>query len=276
MRIEEALVKARSELKIHESGANVARNLMLFHFKVSQNELFLNLKNELQDESGYFALIERFKDGEPLEYITGLASFYSLEFDVLSGVLVPRPETEILVEKVLELSKEFDNPKIAEIGTGSGIISVCLALNLDTSIVATDISEIALKNAKQNALKFNVADKIKFVKTEFLNTADEKFDIIVSNPPYIANDYKLDKWVLNEPKTALFGGEKGDEILKDIVRIASQKGVRYLACEMGYDQKKAMGECLKFYGFSAEFYTDLAGFDRGFIAKNLNKTKGEV
>ena len=127
----------------------------------------------------------RFEDYEPLEYITGKAGFYGLEFEVESGVLIPRPETEILVDKVLEIASSYKAPKIAEIGTGSGIISVMLALKTNAKIVATDINEKALKLAKKNALKFNVSEKIDFVKCSYIDEISGDIDILVSNPPYM-------------------------------------------------------------------------------------------
>ena len=156
---------------------------------------------------------------------------------------------------MLEIASSYKAPKIAEIDTGSGIISVMLALKTNAKIVATDINEKALKLAKKNALKFNVSDKIDFVKCSYIDEISGSIDILVSNPPYIARGYKLDKFVINEPHEALFGGEIGDEILKNI------------ACEMGYDQRASMEMALKFNGFKSTFYKDLAGFDRGFCAR---------
>ena len=95
----------------------------------------------------------------------------------------------------------------------------------------------------------------------------EDIDILVSNPPYIARGYKLSKFVLNEPESALFGGEVGDEILKDIILIAKDRNIKNIACEMGYDQKVSMQKFLEANGFEYSFYKDLAGFDRGFCAK---------
>ena len=121
--------------------------------------------------------------------------------------------------------------------------------------------------AKINAKKHGA--KIEFRHTSLMDGVEGEFDIIVSNPPYIANSYELDARVLNEPKVALFGGERGDEILEKIVQIAKTRA-KFLACEMGYDQKAPMSEILQNACFKAVFYKDLAGFDRGFSAKNIN------
>lgn len=257
------------------SGANparVAKVLLMRHLGVKIEWIFLNLNRELEDADGYFALAKRFANHEPLEYITGAAGFYGLIFNVKKGVLIPRPETEILVERSLEILSNLPArkgpPLVAEIGVGSGIISICLALNSNAKIIASDISDDALNLARQNAAKFGVEDRIEFVKCAYLDQICGQFDLLVSNPPYIAQDYRLDKFVLNEPHEALFGGAVGDEILKNIVLVAKNRGVKYLACEMGYDQKASLESVLELSGFEAEFYRDLAGFDRGFVARN--------
>ena len=258
------------------SGANparVAKALLMRHLGVKIEWIFLNLNRELEDADGYFALAKRFANHEPLEYITGEAGFYGLNFTAKKGVLIPRPETEILVERSLEILSNLPTrkgpPLVAEIGVGSGIISICLALNSNAKIIASDISDDALNLARENAAKFGVEDRIEFVKCAYLDQIYGQFDLLVSNPPYIAQDYKLDKFVLNEPHEALFGGAAGDEILKNIILIAKNRGVKYLACEMGYDQKASLESVLELSGFEAEFYRDLAGFDRGFVARNI-------
>ena len=258
------------------SGANparVAKALLMRHLGVKIEWIFLNLNRELEDADGYFTLAKRFANHEPLEYITGEAGFYGFSFNVKKGVLIPRPETEILVERSLEVLSNLPArkgpPLVAEIGTGSGIISICLALNSNAKIIASDISDDALNLARENAAKFGVEDRIEFVKCAYLDEICGQFDLLVSNPPYIAQGYRLDKFVLNEPHEALFGGTKGDEILKNIVLLARNCGIKYLACEMGYDQKASLESVLELSGFEAEFYRDLAGFDRGFVARNI-------
>ena len=264
MRVEEALKQANLRLKpLCENPSRVAKILLMSYLDVSIEWIFLNQNSEF-DESGYFDLIKRFENYEPLEFITGKAGFYGLEFEIESGVLIPRPETEILVDKVLEIASGYKAPKIAEIGTGSGIISIMLALKTNAKIVATDINEKALNLAKKNALKFNVSEKIDFIKCSYIDEILGDIDILVSNPPYIARDYKL---VISEPHEALFGGEVGDEILKNIILIARNRSIKNIACEMGYDQRVSMEMALKFNGYESTFYKDLAGFDRGFCAR---------
>ena len=278
MTLNDALKAASSQIApaCEINGANparIAKALLTKHLGVKIEWIFLNLSRKLDDADGYFALAKRFASHEPLEYITGEAGFYGLSFNVKKGVLIPRPETEILVEKSLEILSNLPAlkgpPLVAEIGTGSGIISICLALNSNAKIIASDISDEALNLARENAAKFGVGDRIEFLKCAYLDQIYGQFDLLVSNPPYIAQDYELDKFVLNEPHEALFGGAAGDEILKNIILVAKNHGVKYLACEMGYDQRESMQNALKLNGFEAEFYKDLAGFDRGFVARNV-------
>lgn len=274
MTLEQALNLASNKIgeacaKTGANPARVAKILLMRHLGVSLERLFLDMQKELKGESEYLASVSRFEAYEPLEYITGEAGFYGLNFSVKKGVLIPRPETEILVDRSLEILRKFSAPKICEIGTGSGIISICLALNSNAIITTTDISEAALDTARENAEKFGVKERINFVRCAYMDEVCGEFDLLVSNPPYIARGCELDPFVLNEPREALFGGEAGDEILKNIVLLARNRNVKYLACEMGYDQRESMASALKFNRFEAEFYQDLARFDRGFTARNL-------
>lgn len=252
-----------------EFGNRFAYLLMEFHLKKSKEWIFLHLNDELAKKDEFITLLDRYKNGEPLEYIFGYCEFMGRDFEVGQGVLIPRFETEILVEKALEVASKFNSPRIAEIGVGSGIISISLALELkNAKIIATDISPDALKYAKINKDKFQV--DIELIESNYLDKVNGDFDIIISNPPYIAANYPLDKWVLSEPKTALIGGQIGDEILKDIINLAKSRA-KYLICEMGYDQRESMKNYLDKLDFQSEFYTDLAGLDRGFIAYNKGK-----
>lgn len=264
MTINEALKFA----KIRVNSDFVAREIIKFCENFTNESLVLNLNAKLSDFDKFSHAVERFAGGIPLEYITNKAEFFGLDFFVDERVLIPRFETEILVKKVLNIASNFKNPKICEIGTGSGIISICLRKNLrGAKIIATDISQNAIEVAKINAKKHGA--KIEFKHTSLMDAVEGEFDIIVSNPPYIANSYELDARVLNEPKIALFGGEVGNEILEKIVQIAKTRA-KFLACEMGYDQKESMEKILQNANFHAIFYKDLAGFDRGFSAKNRN------
>ncbi|MCK5110393.1 MAG: peptide chain release factor N(5)-glutamine methyltransferase [Arcobacteraceae bacterium] len=244
--------------------------ILLLHI-LDKNVIWLHINyNEICDkkvEQKLEQFVKKRATNYPLEYITSKASFYGETFKVQDGVLIPRPETEILVEKAESILKNIDNPKVVEVGVGSGIISVMLALLIDDiEIVAVDINEKALALAYQNAIKHKVEDKITFIKSDIFSQVDVKnFDMCISNPPYIANDYKLPPNVKYEPSCALFGGNVGDELLKDIIRVTSNNNIKYLLCEMGYDQKKPLEDFLEtFDTLSVKFYKDLEAFDRGF------------
>jgi release factor glutamine methyltransferase len=230
--------------------------------------LHLNYDKPCEVESELKKLVLKRAAHYPIEYITGRASFYGEIFYVEEGVLIPRPETEILVEKALTILKDIPSPKVIEIGVGSGIISVMLALLIqDIQIIAVDINEQALALAKKNAQKHGVEEKITFIKSDlFTNIPPDSYDIVVSNPPYIADDYNLPKNVRYEPLNALVGGIKGDELLQNIIKQTYTRDISYLLCEMGYDQKKPLAEFIKqnYIYKTLEFYKDLENFDRGF------------
>ena len=243
--------------------------ILILHL-VQQNVIWLHLNydKECLVEKELKKLVDRRATNYPLEYLTKRASFYGETFNVQDGVLIPRPETELLVEKAETILKTIDKPKVIEIGTGSGIISVMLAILIDDiEIVAVDINDKAIELAKSNAKKHNVEHKITFVNSDLFTKIDEKleFDMCISNPPYIASNYKLPANVKYEPSNALFGGSIGDELLKDIITQTSIRKIQYLLCEMGYDQKKPLGKYISQYKTKRiEFYKDYDKFDRGF------------
>jgi len=226
---------------------------------------------EVEDAEGYEALVFRRAKHEPIEYITGRVSFYDIELFVASGVLIPRPETEILVEKAAEVIRANGLRQIAEIGIGSGAVSIVLARMFpDLQIVASDISQDALDIAQHNIEAFGLSDRIVLCHTSLLDGIDAPVEMIVSNPPYIARDAVLEANVQDyEPHTALFADGEGDALLKEIVRLGARRGVGHIACEMGYDQREIISAFVKELGvYSVKFYNDLAGLDRGFV---LNK-----
>ncbi|RXK07783.1 peptide chain release factor N(5)-glutamine methyltransferase [Halarcobacter bivalviorum] len=236
--------------------------------------LHLNYNNEFNQIEKLEKLINKREKDYPLEYLIGKASFYGESFLVRENVLIPRPETEILVDNAIEILKETQNKTVLEIGTGSGIISVMLALLIkDIKIIAVDINDDALALAKENAKKHSVEDKITFLKSDLYTNIDKNEDIFmtISNPPYIANNYKLPTNVKYEPSNALFGGEVGDELLKNIIDETSKREIKYLLCEMGYDQKKPLENYLNNFKIKDySFYQDYEKFDRGFTIKFKN------
>lgn len=233
--------------------------------------LHLNYHQEFEQQKELEKLIQKRATHYPLEYLIGKASFYGEIFYTKEGVLIPRPETELLVEHAITcLNNLPKKPKrVLEIGVGSGVISIMLALLVENiEIVGIDINPIALQLAKENALKHNVLDKINFIQSDLFDNVVGDFDMVISNPPYIANEYILPHNVKYEPHNALFAGEVGDELLKQIIVQTHQRNIPYLFCEMGYDQKPSLSQFLKQFSTNkVEFYKDYAKFDRGFLVE---------
>lgn len=249
----------------------IAIKLIEFHCGGSKESILANFNNELQyDEDIIFNDALSYLNGTPLEYITNKSEFFNREFFVDERVLIPRFETEILVNKCIKLIIDKDIKRVFEIGFGSGIISITLFLEAQKygktlEIICSDISKGAFEVATKNAR--NLDAKIEFKHCAYLDKIDGDCELLVSNPPYIQNGFKLDKNVLKEPKEALFGGDIGDEILKNIILISKNR-TQFLACEIGYNQKKSLELFLRENQFLPVFYKDLAGFDRGFLACN--------
>lgn len=272
MTIKECVRKYSQELKFvtHIPAKEVE---ILIGFLLDKNNIWLHLNydKEFTQESKLVQLVKKRATNYPLEYIIGKASFYGESFTVREGVLIPRPETELLVENAIEILKNKNcKVKVLEIGTGSGIISIMLAKEIqDIEIIAVDINEKAIELAKENALKHNVLNKIDFrLSNLFENIKEENIYMVISNPPYIADDYKLPLNVQFEPSNALFGGKVGDELLKLIIDKSYERNIVYLLCEMGYDQKEPLIKyfnSLKLKNFV--FYKDYENFDRGFTLK---------
>lgn len=273
MKINELLEIATKELKSICSRPKLEAEILLAH-SLEKERIWIHVNYFVDvDTKKFFALLELRKNHIPIEYILGKVSFYSREFYINEGVLIPRPETELLIDKTSEEIAKNNYKNIAEIGTGSGIIAIMLALKHNNiNITATDINEKAILLGKKNAKKFDVENKISFVKTSYIDGCKEEFDLLVSNPPYIANNFGLEKHLMHEPSNALFGGEKGDEIIKNIINISIEKNIKTIAIEMGYDQKKSLLSYLNQKNIKkVNFYKDLAGLDRGFVA-NISNT----
>ena len=224
-----------STLYLQKRGIEKARltsEILLSHvLNQDRTYLYLNYKRSLDINilKRFWQAIKRRAKGEPVAYIIGKKEFWSLEFEVNPHVLIPRPETELLVEQGIECVKHIKKPLILDIGTGSGAIAIALAKELPNAEVwAIDISEEAIEVAKTNAKKHNVLDRIKFLKGDLWRPLEKekvKFHLIVTNPPYVSSkDYpKLSPEVRDwEPKIALLGGEKGLSLIKRIVVDADQ------------------------------------------------------
>jgi release factor glutamine methyltransferase len=210
----------------------------------------------------YHSAIERRRSGEPIQYITGEAEFFGLPFRVTRDVLIPRPETEHVVEKVIELAAGMARPQIVDVGTGSGAIAVSVAAKIPSAaIAAIDISAAALDLARENAKRNGVTDRIRFLDGNLLApVSEEKFDFVVSNPPYVP---ETDRTSLSvevreyEPGLALFAGADGLAVYRRLIPAAYDALVPsgWIVLEIGYGQQEAIRTLLAESGFAEIAFT---------------------
>ena len=237
--------------------------------------LYAHPERELNEEelSRYDEHLSERSRGVPSQYITGHQEFYGLDFIVGPGVLIPRPETEHLVEAVLDITNHIPpGPHIIDVGTGSGAIAIALGHELpDAYVYATDISEAALEIARANATRLQV-DDIEFHQTDLLDGCpDGKFDIVVSNPPYVGES-EHDKVQLEvrkfEPHLAVFGGHEGMDIYRRLIPQALRvlRPGRWLAMEIGYSQEAQVVALLVGWE-EVRSIPDLQGIPRVIVAR---------
>lgn len=274
MKIKEILEYGKNNLIEKEDGYRISKILLKYLLNVTDSYIVINSDEELKEDivNIFKENIEVLNTGIPIQYITNKQEFMGLDFYVDSNVLIPQPDTEILVEEVINNCKE--DAKILDLCTGSGAIGVSIAKNIRGSkVTMSDISDKALEIAKKNAKSNEVIEKCNFILSDMFENVQEKFDAIVSNPPYIQTKVikTLDKEVQNEPKLALDGGEDGLEFYKVIAKNAykylNDSGV--LALEIGYDQKEEVIELLELEDKYTDIYCkkDLAGNDRIIVCK---------
>jgi len=249
-----------------ERASREAQLLLMAHLNKDELWLITNQNSDVTDTKELFEWVERRKNNEPFEYIVNKVSFYSQEFYIDEGALIPRPETELLIDEVIQRVDKDAKVRFVEVGVGSGIISVMLAQHFkNASFIAVDISEAALSVARKNIEKFNLENRIELRLGSLLDEVDEKIDYLVSNPPYIADDEKLESNLSYEPQNALFGGKIGDELIQKLLDEVLKRKINFFTCEMGYDQKDKIAQYLKNTEYkSLDFYKDLSSFDRGF------------
>jgi release factor glutamine methyltransferase len=294
--------KGRLSFGPHPDRASADAELLLMHLlRTNRAWLIANSNVEIGFENWkpYFKLLQRRYLGEPIQYIIGEQEFYGLPFRVTPDVLIPRPETEHLVEKALELatilkslvtghdfsraeSRTKENRALApeghsssplrilDVGTGSGAIAVALAHNLpDARVTALDISAEALEIASENAARNAVSARIRFIHSDLLAAiAHERFDMVVSNPPYVPardRDSLSVEVREHEPALALFAGEDGLDIYRrlipDAFAVLEPRG--YLLMEIGYGQSETVAALMQQAGFQQiEFIPDLQGIPR--------------
>lgn len=264
-----------------------AEVLLAFFLNVDRSFLFAHYADDLDEKrsDSFFEIIDKRVAGVPVPYITGRKEFMGISFKVNENVLIPRPDTEILVEETIELANEMQKGlaslEILDLCCGSGAIAVSLAYYLNKAkLTASDISGPAIIIAKDNARDYKLTNKIKFVLGDLFEPfkssgfGKSQFDIIVSNPPYIKSDeiQMLQREILeNEPLLALDGGENGLDFYSKIIEKAPAflKKNGCLILEIGYDQKDAVFALLEATGKFKEYKVekDLAGHDRVVVAK---------
>lgn len=257
MKIKDILEKNNNDLII----------ALTYLLNTNKNLLFLNKEEALDEkiENELKIINDKINEGYPLQYAIGKWNFYGLDLLVDKRALIPRYETEILVDLII--NDNSNNKKILDIGTGSGAISLALSKNLkDSKIIGVDISKNAIDLANENKIKLNI-NNVEFRESDIFSNIDEKFDIIVSNPPYINKEdfEKLDNKLYYEPQNALYGGEDGlyfyKKIIKNAKNFLNRNGKIYL--EIGYDQKDSISNLLEEYGYKQiKSYKDFNDFDR--------------
>lgn len=278
MNIKQALEEAKNILKSNnfEDSNIIAKELLSYVLKKDKVYLTINSDTALTDTeyAEFTKCIEQIIDGKPLQYITQKQEFMGIDFFVNEDVLIPQPDTEILVETVLDICKKYDKQslRMLDLCTGSGAIAISLSKILNTQVFASDVSIKALKVAEKNNVMNNT--KVEFIESNLFEKINgEKFDIIVSNPPYIKNEEikSLSKQVQNEPYIALAGGEDGLDFYRKIIDEAykhiNENG--YLCLEIGYDQKEDLIKLIK-QNENYEYENcikDLSNNDRCIIAK---------
>ena len=258
-----------------EDYSIISKMLAKHILKMTNVEIIINEEKEISEEEKNrydFALTEIVK-GIPVQYITHNQEFMGMNFYVNEDVLIPQPDTEILVEEVIKLCKNYkDNIKILDICTGSGAIGISIVKSVENiNLIASDISDKALEIAKKNAKNNEILNRIDFVKSDMFENINDKFDIIVSNPPYIETNVinTLSKQVQNEPHLALDGGKDGLDFYRILANQAKEylKPNGYLCMEIGYNQKDKVEQLLKENGYKNIYCKkDLSGNDRVIIA----------
>ena len=243
--------------------------LLGFVLDKDRAQLFAHPEDPIESAAyqSYMRLIRRRASGEPLQYITGVQEFFGLQFRVSPAVLIPRPETEHLVEQVLKLV-QHQNSVIIDAGTGSGCIPVSLAVNIpEATLIATDLSFDALLVARENSERHGVEQRIDFVQTDLLNSLAVEVDVIASNPPYVPVEHlgTLQREVRNyEPRMALDGGSAGLNFYR---RMIAESGAHlkpggYLVLEIGMGQLERITDLAGENWFLHEVTDDLQGIPR--------------
>ena len=243
-----------------------ARALLAQQLGCTREALVAHPERSVTDAAAaaFGALARRRRSGEPLAYLLGEREFYGRAFAVTPAVLIPRPETELLVSLALDRAKQIDHPAILDLGTGSGCVAITLALEApQATVVATDIDTAALDIARANATRHRA--RVTFIESNWYSAIEGRFDLIVANPPYVAGADPHLPDLQREPQLALLAGKDGLDHVRTIVA-ASPAHLRsggWLALEHGYDQASPIRDLFASAGFeSVSTFKDVAGIAR--------------
>ncbi|MBV8630658.1 MAG: peptide chain release factor N(5)-glutamine methyltransferase [Silvibacterium sp.] len=271
-----ALASGSKLLAALQTGRRDAELLLMYAIGCDRAYLLTHSETKLTSEQSalFQSWIERRAGNEPVQYIIGEQEFYGLKFRVTRDVLIPRPETEHLVEAALGLVQRKRKLRIADVGTGSGAIAVALAHGLPSSrLTALDISPAALAVAQSNAERHGVTERIEFVESDLLGAVMGRFDLIVSNPPYVADGESLEPQVRDfEPKLALYAGRDGLAIYRRLIPQALEalKPGGWLLMEIGHGQRDTLLEMLSGW-CDVSFRNDLQGIPRVVCARKSSR-----
>jgi release factor glutamine methyltransferase len=268
----QALNRARELLASHKiEDASLEAEILLRHtLKIDRVQFYTEPDCKLTNQQGetYWQLIERRIKGEPSAYIIGHREFFGLDFYVDRNVLIPRPETELLVEQAIAYSAKYTNPKIVDVGTGCGAIAISLAIHLPQArIYAIDISEAALKIASRNCRIHHVEERVKLILSDLLENIPAQIDIIVANLPYVTtSDLSQVNTSGYEPALALNGGADGLDVVRRLCLQVKNKlhPNGCLLMEIGMGLAKTTAEFLKklYPSVSIDLISDMAGIER--------------
>jgi release factor glutamine methyltransferase len=270
----EALQAARTRLAAVSKNPRRDAELLLSHLLGWDQAALLTHPERLlspTEADQFESMLSRRLASEPVQYITGLQEFFGLPFEVSPAVLIPRPETEHLVEAVLERFGRESSPRIVDVGTGSGAIAVALAHAIPRSrVTAVDLSSSALEVAQRNAERHGVSERVTLLQSDLLAALESAdFELVVSNPPYIAEGEVLEPQVFNyEPRSALYAGPTGLEVYERLIPQARKvlKPQGWLMLEIGYRQSPALLKLLSDWN-EVSLLDDLQGIPRVVQAK---------
>ncbi|HEY4932272.1 MAG TPA: peptide chain release factor N(5)-glutamine methyltransferase [Terriglobales bacterium] len=289
MQLKQALASAVQQLESADVGSPRlnAETLLMFVLGVNRAYLYAHPERELNsnEQASYDDVIAQRSTGMPSQYITGHQEFWGLDFVVTPAVLIPRPETEHLVETVLELARCVVKPRIVDVGTGSGCIALALANELKTAeVYGVDLSTDALEVARANATRLQLDHRVNFLQSNVLEATAgvHDFDFVVSNPPYVGKNEadKVQRSVFEfEPRMAVFSGESGLDVIRPLIEQAhaALKPSGWLAMEIGYSMREMVLELFSpIMWDDVRVVPDLQGIPRVIAGKKKASVPGDL